>query len=275
MPLIIKPKVTLAQMLSATQFFLGSRLQAFKQRSRLVKVNLVQARLLTDRVGPYMDLIFDTFSRRVGPPPAGRMRIDPRGPFIRPDPMARDYDLRARQRIPDRRSVDVHRVVIHQYGNTPITNQKISKYAPTWIHCSCSWFCFVAEYALAKQGSSMIVNCNGRPPRITNPRRLPVLCKHGFAIVDRFTGIRRFSRADPGAVNGVDYSAGIDAGMGRTVKPDAKDRQARQQQRRDAAYTASATDGLKQLDQRLRTEEAALLKQAAQFDEDLLDLLSD
>lgn len=278
MPPLTKPRVTMAQMLSSTQFYMGPRLNAFRMRSRLVKINLVQARLLTDRVGPYMDLIFDTYSRRVtggGMPPPGRMRVDPRSPFARPDPMAREYGLKARQRIPDRRSVDIHRVVIHQYGDTPINSQRISKYAPTWVHCSCPWFTFVCEFALAKLGSSLIVNCNGRAPRITNPRRLPVVCKHVWAIMDRFTGIRRFSRAHPAAVREVDYSAGIDAGMGRTIKPDARQRQARGERERQAAYAGRASEGLKQVDARLRQDELDLLRQAAQFDEDLFDLFGD
>jgi hypothetical protein len=166
-------------------------------------------------------------------------------------------------------------VVVHQYGDTPIANQRLSKYAPTWVHCSCPWFTFVCEYALAKLGSSLIVNCNGRPPRITNPRRLPVICKHIYAIMDRFTGIRRFSRAHPSAVREVDYSAGVDAGFGRTVKPDQRQRQARKEEQRRAAYTGRASEGLKQLDQRLQREERELLRQAAQFDEDLFDLFGD
>jgi hypothetical protein len=275
MPLLTKPRVTMAQMIASTQFYLGQRHGPFKQRSRQVKINLVQARLLTDRVGPYMDLIFDTISRRVGPPRASRMRVDPQGPFQRPDPTTRGYGMKARQRMPDRFSADVHRVVIHQYGDTPINAQRMSKFAPTWVHCSCPWFCFVCEFALAKLGSSLIVNCNGRPPRITNPRRLPVVCKHIWAIMDRFTGIRRFSRASPAAVREVDYSAGIDMGTGRPLKTSSQQRRDRAQQQRQAAYTGRASEGLAQLDKRINESERELLRKAALMDEELYDLFGD
>jgi len=270
-----QPRVTMTNMMSATLLFQGPRMSAFRQRSRQARISLLQTRLLSDRGGPYMDYIFDVVSRKSPwrTEPVRRLRIDPRGPFLRRHPMAVDYGVRARQRLTDRRAADIHRVVIHQYGDTPIATQKLSRYARTWVHCSCPWFTFVCEYALAKAGSSLIVNCNGQPPRITNPRRLPVICKHIWAIFERWTGTRRLSRAHPGAVREVDYTEGIDLGHGRVIKPDAATRQRQREQRKQAEYTASATEGIKQFDERLRREELELLKRAAQFDEDLADLL--
>ncbi len=52
-----------------------------------------------------------------------------------------------------------------------------------WVKCSCPWFLFNAEYALAKVGSSEIDYSNGRPPVVTNPHTLPCLCKHLYAAI--------------------------------------------------------------------------------------------
>lgn len=47
-----------------------------------------------------------------------------------------------------------------------------------WCWCSCDNFKFTSEVALAKKGSSTIVQSNGAPPKITNPKREPRVCKH-------------------------------------------------------------------------------------------------
>lgn len=49
---------------------------------------------------------------------------------------------------------------------------------PAWVQCSCPYYTFHAEYALAKAGSSEIKYSNGKPPLIKNPRMIPYLCKH-------------------------------------------------------------------------------------------------
>jgi intein/homing endonuclease len=134
-------------MMSATLLFQGPRMSAFRQRSRQARISLLQTRLMSDRGGPYMDYIFDVVSRtspwRIEP--VRRLRVDPRGPFLRHHPMAIDYGVRARQQLTDRRAADIHRVVIHQYGDTPIATQKLSRYARTWVHCSCPWFCVAGD----------------------------------------------------------------------------------------------------------------------------------
>jgi hypothetical protein len=56
--------------------------------------------------------------------------------------------------------------------------ERISMDNPCWVSCSCPNFLFVAEYALAKHGSSRIEYSNGKRPVITNPREIPFLCKH-------------------------------------------------------------------------------------------------
>jgi len=49
---------------------------------------------------------------------------------------------------------------------------------PAWVQCSCPFFLFNCEYALAKHGSSEIKYSNGKPPHITNPKQIPMVCKH-------------------------------------------------------------------------------------------------
>lgn len=47
-----------------------------------------------------------------------------------------------------------------------------------WVHCNCEYFLFNCEVALAVQGSSTVVNSNGKRPKITNPSMKPKICKH-------------------------------------------------------------------------------------------------
>lgn len=49
---------------------------------------------------------------------------------------------------------------------------------PCWVQCSCPFFLFNCEVALAKVGSSEIQYSNGKKPAITNPKQVPYLCKH-------------------------------------------------------------------------------------------------
>jgi len=50
-----------------------------------------------------------------------------------------------------------------------------------WVQCSCEWFKYVCEVSLWKEKSSDIKYSNGADPDTTNPRQIPVICKHIFA----------------------------------------------------------------------------------------------
>lgn len=50
-----------------------------------------------------------------------------------------------------------------------------------FVKCSCPFFLFNAEYALARAGSSEIDYSNGKRPVIKNPKETPMLCKHLYA----------------------------------------------------------------------------------------------
>lgn len=74
------------------------------------------------------------------------------------------------------------RVIVKAYGDP----KKNIFERSSWVSCSCPWFLFFCEYALAKRGSSDILNSNGKPPNITNPKQFPYVCKHIVAILARW-----------------------------------------------------------------------------------------
>jgi hypothetical protein len=82
------------------------------------------------------------------------------------------------------KKTEIHNVIIRQYGTNvaELAAGGVRTTHKTWVHCSCEHFLFTCEYALAKYGSSSIISSNGKPPVITNPRLLPVVCKHIVAV---------------------------------------------------------------------------------------------
>jgi hypothetical protein len=53
-----------------------------------------------------------------------------------------------------------------------------------WVQCSCPYWLFNLEYAVAKVGSTEIKFSNGKPPVITNPKLKIGLCKHLYKAAD-------------------------------------------------------------------------------------------
>jgi len=47
-----------------------------------------------------------------------------------------------------------------------------------WVWCSCPYFQFTLEVALARRNTSVVRNSNGQLPRVRNPAMIPHLCKH-------------------------------------------------------------------------------------------------
>lgn len=64
---------------------------------------------------------------------------------------------------------------------------------PCFVKCSCPFFLFNVEVALARVGSSEIDYSNGKKPYITNPRMTPFLCKHLFSAAPII--VRKFQEA--------------------------------------------------------------------------------
>lgn len=54
-----------------------------------------------------------------------------------------------------------------------------------WVSCTCPYWLFYCEYAVARTGSTDILYCNGEPPYIRNPKRVPYLCKHLYSVASR------------------------------------------------------------------------------------------
>lgn len=78
------------------------------------------------------------------------------------------------------------KVNIKLYGplDKPLLQKKI------WVHCSCEWFTYFCEYALAKKKSSTIINSNGKPPVIKNPRQWPYVCKHIIRVFEKLPKVK-------------------------------------------------------------------------------------
>jgi len=72
-------------------------------------------------------------------------------------------------------SKNKHHVVIKLYGKRKAIDCK------AWVTCSCPWFTFNCEVALAEHGSSDILFSDGSFPEKTNPTLRPQACKHIIA----------------------------------------------------------------------------------------------
>lgn len=58
----------------------------------------------------------------------------------------------------------------------------ISSKTKVWCWCSCPYFKYHCEVALASKGSSAVVQSNGQRPRFTNPEMKPLVCKHVYLL---------------------------------------------------------------------------------------------
>jgi len=56
---------------------------------------------------------------------------------------------------------------------------------PVWVWCNCPFFKYYLEVADANKGSSDVIDSNGQPPRIRNPRGVPYLCKHLWLVTSK------------------------------------------------------------------------------------------
>lgn len=74
----------------------------------------------------------------------------------------------------------IRSVTIRLYGDIPEDGaMKINN--PAWVHCSCPYFKYYLEVALAARRSSSVLTSNGKFPKIRNPGMKPYACKHIFA----------------------------------------------------------------------------------------------
>lgn len=59
---------------------------------------------------------------------------------------------------------------------------RLNQNTRVWVWCSCPYFKYHCEVALASKGSSSVVQSNGQRPRFTNPRLSPYVCKHAYLL---------------------------------------------------------------------------------------------
>lgn len=76
---------------------------------------------------------------------------------------------------------------LHNQWIKPRPNNKIKSINDNvLVWCSCENFTYENEWLLWKNNSSHIVNSNGLPTRIKNPKRILKLCKHLVSVMDDF-----------------------------------------------------------------------------------------
>jgi hypothetical protein len=89
------------------------------------------------------------------------------GSYLVDDPSGKYREFRRRVRCTD----GIRRTVARFYGPINLNTR-------VWVSCSCPFFLYHCEVALTKHGSSSIIYSNGQLPKHTNPRMIPLVCKH-------------------------------------------------------------------------------------------------
>jgi hypothetical protein len=56
---------------------------------------------------------------------------------------------------------------------------------PVKTSCDCEAFVYTCEVALHNQGAADIIYSNGEAPDVKNPRMIPTLCKHLYALAQQ------------------------------------------------------------------------------------------
>jgi hypothetical protein len=68
----------------------------------------------------------------------------------------------------------IHSQTISSVNNLPLNNPNCR----LKVSCDCEFFLYVCEVALHRYGSADIIHSNGEFPYETNPRGIPMICKH-------------------------------------------------------------------------------------------------
>lgn len=93
------------------------------------------------------------------------------GGYIVEDESGRYREFKYRVRCTD----GYRKVAVRFYG--PLNSN-----TRCWVWCSCPYFKYNCEVALASKGSSAVVQSNGQRPRFMNPRLEPRVCKHAYLV---------------------------------------------------------------------------------------------
>ena len=73
----------------------------------------------------------------------------------------------------------------HTYDQDGMRNTFVRVYNQNklWVLCSCPYFRYTSEVALAIRNSSTIKYSDGSMPKETNPKLKPIVCKHVIAVI--------------------------------------------------------------------------------------------
>lgn len=113
------------------------------------------------------------FGRPYAPPrrKLARKSLTKSGGYLVEDETGRYREFRYRTRCQD----GWRKTAVRFYG--PLNSN-----TRVWCWCSCPYFKYHCEVALASKGSSSVVQSNGQRPRFTNPKLQPRVCKHVFLV---------------------------------------------------------------------------------------------
>lgn len=66
-----------------------------------------------------------------------------------------------------------------------LSGTSIKEKAKLKVSCDCGFFLYVCEVALFLRGAADIIYSNGEMPVTTNPRKVPLVCKHLYVVLAR------------------------------------------------------------------------------------------
>lgn len=66
-----------------------------------------------------------------------------------------------------------------------LSGETIKDKAKLKVSCDCGFFLYVCEVALFLRGAADIIHSNGEMPVRTNPKKVPLVCKHLYIVLTR------------------------------------------------------------------------------------------
>jgi hypothetical protein len=99
------------------------------------------------------------------------MSLDNSGGYLQEDETGEYREYRYRVKCTD----GWRKTAVRFYGAVNVNTR-------VWCWCSCPYFKYHCEVALASKGSSSVVQSNGQRPRVTNPKLEPRVCKHVYLL---------------------------------------------------------------------------------------------
>ena len=79
----------------------------------------------------------------------------------------------------------------HMQEITLLSGESVSKSGKIKVSCDCGFFLYVCEVALYLQGAADIIYSNGELPKTTNPKKVPLVCKHLHTVLKRIISSKK------------------------------------------------------------------------------------